>query len=473
MDYRELLKGLADKKKKARESLIDYMRIIKKDYNPAWFHEVMCEELTEFAFSGKREYKMLFVPPQNGKSLHSTLGLPTFLLGLDPKLKIAVISYNNEVASLFGDDISRILKSDDYKSVFPNTVTGVAGLKDNKYITETTEGGYIISVGVNGTLTSRTVDIFIFDDLYKGATDAWSVAYRKKVWNFYNTVAETRGHKKEKMLILYTKWHEDDLAGRLVDLYPEKWSVTTFQGIKTADFNHSKDPREIGEILWKERHSLDKYLDLKERDEVAFEALIQQNPTPVRGLMYPDHKVWDLSNIEEIRGIKKFYVDTADTGKDYLTAIFYIESQEYIYIYDIYHTQDDMDRTMIELARRIAINKSQEGIVEANNGGRFYRSQVENKVNKDYKWYPHIRDLTQTKNKDTRIFSNSANVRNYVLFPSNWEKEYPSAYREFTKYRRDGENEHDDFEDCLTGCVEQNKHITRINREGLKFDVRR
>lgn len=204
-DVKDLLNSLIEKKEKARQKLVDYMPIIKDDYNPAWFHEVMCEELTEFAFSEESLYKMLFVPPQNGKSLHSTLGLPTFLLGLNPKLKIAVISYNNEVASLFGDDISRILKSDEYKSVFPNTITGINGLKDNKYITETSEGGYIISVGVNGTLTSRTVDVFIFDDLYKGASDAWSVAHREKVWNFYNTVAETRGHKKEKMLILYTR----------------------------------------------------------------------------------------------------------------------------------------------------------------------------------------------------------------------------------------------------------------------------
>lgn len=258
-----------------------------------------------------------------------------------------------------------------------------------------------------------------------------------------------------------------------MDMYPDKWEITTFQGIKTNDFNHPSDKREIGEILWESRHSIDKYLELKERDEVAYEALIQQNPTPVKGLMYPDHKTWNLEDYESIRGVRKFYVDTADKGTDYLTAIFYIESQEYIYIYDIYHTQDDMDKTMIDLAQKIYENKSQEGIIEANNGGRFYRSQVQNRLAEVHNWYPRIKDLTQTSNKDTRIFSNSANVRNYVLFPKNWGVNHPAAYREFTKYRRDGENEHDDFEDCVTGCVENNRYITKLNREGLKFNVRR
>ncbi len=456
---KEKLTELRNKKLAARKDLLSYMKVIKDDYNPEWFHEAICDELTEFALTDEKCYKMLFVPPQNGKSLHSTLGLPTFLLGLNPKLKIAVVSYNNDVASLFGDDISRIMKSNEYRSVFPKTITGVNGLKDNKYITETTEGGYIISVGVNGTLTSRTVDVFIFDDLYKGATDAWSPVFRERVYNFYNTVAETRGHNKEKQLILYTRWHEEDLAGKLLEgNSKDKWKVTTFQGIKTAEFEHPKDTRKEGEILWPQRHSIEKYRELEERDNTAYEALIQQNPRPIKGLMYPTHKVYSIEELPK-QGIRKFYCDTADTGKDSLVAIFYLEYRDLCYITDIYMTTDDMDTTYRELARRIRQNECVSGIIESNNGGRFFSAQVEKELVEKHRFGTSIIPFHQTNNKETRIFVNSASVKNNVLFPKDWNLNYPNAYREFSKYRVEGGNEHDDFADCITGVVEHNHNI--------------
>jgi predicted phage terminase large subunit-like protein len=446
---------------KARENFLEYMKtgVVIDNYRPAWFHEVMCDEMNNFAESDKQEYQMLFVPPQNGKSLHSTLGLPTFMLGQNPKLKIAVISYNNTVASLFGDDVSRILKSSDYKALFPDTIVGIQGLKDNSYITETSEGGYIISVGVGGTLTSRTVDVFIFDDLYKGAEDAWSPVFRERVWNYYNTVAGTRGHKKEKMLILYTRWHEDDLAGRLLELQPDKWSSILFQGIKTGEFTHPRDPRKVGEILWPARHSLEKYMELKKLDPVAFEALVQQNPQPSEGMMYPIHNIW--TSLKNIKGIRKCYVDTADSGEDFLTAVFYIEAGLYNYVTDIYHTKDNMDVTYKELARRLRANNTLEVLIESNNGGRFFGQQVKELYYKTYGGGCIFKPFTQSNNKEARIMSASAGVQNYILFPHNWKDLHVSAYKAFTRYRREGKNEHDDIPDVLSGIIEHNRTLKR------------
>lgn len=465
---KEYINVMRTKKLKARENLEAYMHIIKDDYKPAWFHKVICSRLTEFAKDEEARYEMLFMPPQNGKSLHSTLGLATFMLGLNPKLKIAVISYNSDTASFFGSEISKILKSAPYKSIFPDTTTGVKGLSDNKKIVETTAGGYIISVGVGGGLTSKTVDVFIFDDLYKGPSDAWSSVYRERVWDHYNTVAGTRGHKKEKMLILYTRWHEDDLAGRLLDKYPAKWGKILFQGIKTKEFEHPDDPREPGEILWPARHSLEKYTELRELDEIAFEALIQQNPTPRKGLMYPTHKTWE--SLDNVRGVRKAYVDSADSGEDHLAAVFYIEDREYCYITDIYYTKDDMDVTYKELARRVLINETQKVKIESNNGGRFFSTQVEKEYKKIGGRVGRFETFHQGDNKQARIFSNSASVCNYILFPHDWKNKHKEAYMSFTKYRREGKNAFDDLQDAVTGVAENNKLINRINN---KFNVKK
>ena len=183
--------------------------------------------------------------------------------------------------------------------------------------------------------------------------------------------------------------------------------------------------------MWPERHSIEKYRELEERDNVAFEALIQQNPKPIKGLMYPTHKVYSIDELPK-HGIRKFYCDTADTGSDSLVAIFYLEVYDMCYVTDIYMTKDDMDTTYKELARRIRQNESMQGIIESNNGGRFFSAQVEKELVEKYKFGTQIIPYTQSKNKETRIFTHSASVRNNVLFLTlaayrDWETDRKST----------------------------------------------
>lgn len=457
--FKSFLNVLRTEKLRAREDLLSFIKCVKGDYRAEWFHKVICDSMNDFTFSEVAEYYMLFMPPQNGKSEISSRNLPAFLLGRNPKLKIAVISYNDNIAKGFGNDIKRIMESAEYKSIFPDTVIGEPGLRKNSNIMETSAGGYVINVGVGGALTSKTVDIFIFDDLYKGPMDAWSPVYRERVWNFYNTVAETRGHKNEKMLILYTRWHEDDLAGRLLEENKDKWNVNLFQGIKTNEFNHELDPRNSNEILWPERHSYDKYMELKKRDEIAFEALFQQNPKPQKGLMYPNHKTY--TSLEGVQGVNKCYIDTADSGSDYLSAIFYIESGTFNYITDIYFTKDNMETTYKEISRRLIQNNTRECIIEGNNGGNFFATQVKREL-LDNGGRCRIDTFHQANNKISRIYTNSSSVCDYIMFPLDWKSRYNEAYRSFTRYRKEGGNDHDDLQDALTGTIERNRNIVNV-----------
>lgn len=141
------------------------------------------------------------------------------LLGKDPTLKIAVICYNSTIARGFNKDVQDIIISSEYRALYPDTIiNGVQELEakkklkekgrqleKNSYLFETSEGGYLISTGVNGSLTSKKVDILIMDDLYKGEMDAYSPVFRKRVIGFYNSVANTRLHNGSKQLILYTR----------------------------------------------------------------------------------------------------------------------------------------------------------------------------------------------------------------------------------------------------------------------------
>ena len=460
--FNKRMKKLAEKKKRARTNLLDFIEVCKKDYKPAWFHRKICKELTQFSLSDKPENQMLFMPPQNGKSEISSKHLPAFLLGQDPKLRIAVISYNSTIASGFGKAIKRIMCSNEYKSIFPNTKIfgndpGIkkGALTSNDYMFETSEGGYVINVGVGGSLTSKTVDVFIFDDMYKGPMDAWSSTYRQRVQDFYNTVAGTRGHSKEKMLILYTRWHEEDIAGVLKNNdNKNKWKQLVFQGVKTNDYNDKDDPRKLGEILWPERHTLEKYKELEILDPVAYDALVQQEPKSRFGLMYPNNLKYTREQLKEAleNGILKCYVDTADEGADHLAAIFYVEYKGKCYVLDIIYTKLHMEATEPMVAALIKKYNIRLCHVESNNGGKGFAREVKKLIKVSS---CSVRWFHQSDNKQVRIFSQRSNVMNNILFPTNWELTYPQAYNSYKTYKIEGKNDFDDFQDALTGCIEK------------------
>ena len=120
-------------------------------------------------------------------------------------------------------------------------------------------------MGVGGALTGEPVDILIMDDIYKDAKTAWSPIVRESVSDWYDTVAETRLHNDSQQLIVFTRWHEDDLAGTLLrqqgvfdaESNPNGWVVVVYQAIKEGAPT-KYDPRNEGEPLWAERHNLEK-----------------------------------------------------------------------------------------------------------------------------------------------------------------------------------------------------------------------
>ncbi len=473
----ELLKGKllarTQKIQKAKETLLDFTTFTFPKYQVSKFHSWLGADLDEFIF-GHVSRMMLFAPPQHGKSELSTRRTPAYLLGLDPTLKIAVVCYNSTVARGFSKNVQDIILSDEYRALFPDTIIkGAKGkeaeeelkkvgrqLEKNSYIFETTAGGYLISVGVGGALTSKTVDVLIMDDLYKGPTDAYSPVFRDRVVKFYNTVAETRLHNNSKQLILFTRWHEEDLAGVLLKKEPELWKVAKYEIIKRTQ-SSARDTREIGEALWEERHSKEKALRWQKNDPDGFEALGMQDPKPVQGLLYNrQFKTYNTLPDGDILNI----TDTADKGKDYLASVSYIKSGKFAYIVDLVYTQEPMDKTLDMVANLINDYKHKEMYIESNNGGSGFARELKSK----FKNYVRVNEYTQTKNKEARVLSNSVAVNDCIIFPQGWESKYPEVYKHLTTFLRDFKlNEHDDIEDVLTAIVETERRELRVGDRNL------
>ena len=447
----------------SRSDLLRFTLATMPTFRPADFHRRYYKVLTDFAHEKIRKL-MVFMPPQHGKSEGSTRRLPAFLLGNDPEKRLAIVSYNAPKARKFNREIQRIIDSPEYHEIFPNAdECEIVGHR-----------GSFKTVGVGGALTGEPVDILIMDDIYKDAKTAWSPIVRESVSDWYDTVAETRLHNDSQQLIVFTRWHEDDLAGTLLrqqGVYdpkdnPDGWVVVVYQAIKEGAPTEY-DPRKEGEALWEERHSLKQLQTIRTRNPQVFESLYQQDPQPRAGLMYEVGFVeYDIRPATKYL-MRKCYVDTADTGADYLCAIIYDETDVGNYIVDVLYTTRPVEYTEPALARMLTKHGVALCIVEANNGGRLFKNNVQTQCRLLKNAKTRFTAFHQTENKDTRIYEHSAMVQNLTYMPRGWKNMFPEFAKAICGYLKAGKNEHDDAPDALTGTIEKRDSHKKSDVAGL------
>ena len=459
-------------------NLLSFTRHTLPSFAPAPFHLAYYEVLTRFAM-GEIKKLMITMPPQHGKSEGATRRLPAFVLGQDPDKRIAIVSYNAIKARKFNRELQRIMDDDRYYELFPQTLlAGQAsyqeqGRRSRNYARNSDEceivgyQGSFKTIGVGGSLTGEPVDILIMDDLYKDASSAWSPVIRQNVADWYDTVASTRLHNDSQQLLVFTRWHMEDLAGRLLEqegIYdpienPQGWLLVSFPAIQNRPPSE-QDPRAEGEPLWPERHSLEKLLEIKGRSPTVFESLYQQNPQPSQGLMYEEFTCYtDLPS----RSYSVAYIDAADSGADYLCALFYKEAEDGNYITDVLYTKDPMEVTETTLTYMLQQHQVERCHIESNNGGNLFVSNLQQRSWDTGNRLTRFNPFHQNQNKTARIFAASASVQKLIKMPLDWKKRFPKFARDLTGYLRVGTNAHDDAPDALTGTIECRQPPKRVS----------
>ena len=461
-----------------QENLLSFTRHTLPAFTPAPFHIAYYEVLTRFAM-GEIKKLMITMPPQHGKSEGATRRLPAFVLGQDPDKHIAIVSYNAIKARKFNRELQRIMDDDRYYELFPQTLlAGQAsyqeqGRRSRNYARNSDEceivgyQGSFKTIGVGGSLTGEPVDMLIMDDLYKDASSAWSPVIRQNVADWYDTVASTRLHNDSQQLLVFTRWHMEDLAGRLLEqegVYdpienPQGWLLVSFPAIQNRPPSE-QDPRAEGEPLWPERHSLEKLLEIKGRSPTVFESLYQQNPQPSQGLMYEEFTCYtDLPS----RSYSVAYIDAADSGADYLCALFYKEAEDGNYITDVLYTKDPMEVTETTLTYMLQQHQVERCHIESNNGGNLFVSNLQQRSWDTGNRLTRFNPFHQNQNKTARIFAASASVQKLIKMPLDWKKRFPKFARDLTGYLRVGTNAHDDAPDALTGSIECRQPPKRVS----------
>lgn len=326
------------KEEEARKGLLDFIMFTKEDYEPAWFHEIVCSEIDSFLESETDNRLIITISPRRGKSEIVSRRTPAYVLGKNPNTSIIVASYSADLAQRINRDVQRIIDSPKYRILFPETTLS------GKNVKTTSLGSYVRtsdlfeivgykgalrSAGVGGGITGTGADLAVIDDPFKDWQDAYSPRYRQMIKDWYSSTLYTRLSPKGKVIIIHTRWHEDDLIGWLLkeaEANPEadQWKVVNLPEIQDEHNNypHPKDQRQHGEVLWSGRYSLEHVNKIKNSvGSKVFNALYQQRPTTDGGQIIKAEWIQYFKELPEI----DYYIASWDCAfKDTKTSDFVV-----------------------------------------------------------------------------------------------------------------------------------------------------
>jgi predicted phage terminase large subunit-like protein len=270
----------------ARKSLIEYAQFTLPRFQTNWHLEFLARELEQVMY-GVTKRLMVFMPPRHGKSELVSVRFPGYYLGNKPQKQVIATSYSGSLAFAFSAALRDSMKSEAYQRLWPvkfqtdNNATWMLKGKENG------RPNYI-AAGVGGPISGQGADLLLIDDPVKNAEEADSFVYREKAWQWYNTTARTRLQPNGSIVIVQTRWHEDDLSGRLLNLMrsdpnADQWKVILLPAINT---DGSTIPKQIGmyDALWPGQYPHSELLSIKASvGSRTWSALYQQRPTAASG----------------------------------------------------------------------------------------------------------------------------------------------------------------------------------------------
>lgn len=275
----------------ARGSLLAFTLFTKSDYDVNWHHQLVANALDR-VLSGACRRLMILMPPQNGKSELVSRRFPAYAFGKNPKLRIIACSYSDSLAQDMSRDVQKVMDTPEYRELFPKS--RLAEARDAEKRTQgqfdvVGHDGYYIAAGIMGSITGKTSDIGIVDDPIKNRAEAESETYRDRVWEQYQSAFATRQFGSEGRIVLcQTRWHEDDLAGRLLRLAEEnpdadQWEVISLPALAEVSDTH----RRIGDPLWPSKYPVQELMRRRAgMGEYDWSALFQQRPAPSGGGLF-------------------------------------------------------------------------------------------------------------------------------------------------------------------------------------------
>lgn len=318
------------KRRQARRSLLSFTSLTNGLYEAASHHKLICDKL-EAVERGENDRLMIFMPPRHGKSELASKRFPAWCLGRDPARQIIAASYNSELAADFGRNVRNIVAEPEFGEVFP----GVTLAQDSHAAARlnTNHGGAYVAAGVGTAVTGRGAHIALIDDPFKDREEADSERRRDLVWDWYRSTLFTRLMPGGAIVLIQTRWHEDDLAGRLLASESD-WDVLELPALDGD-----------GKALWPEWYDEAALARIKATiGPREWSALYQQRPQPDEGTFFQRGWFKEWEKLPQLRYYGTSDYAVTDGGGDYTVhRIWGIDASGAIYRVDGWRGQATSD----------------------------------------------------------------------------------------------------------------------------------
>jgi predicted phage terminase large subunit-like protein len=282
----ELARREAARRVLCRRNFLPFVMRFNPDYQPGWVHKDICRRLEKFSrdVELKRSPRLLItVPPRHGKSVLTSKTFAAWHLGKYPRHEFITCSYSGSLSLSFSRIVRNTLRDPAYHRIFdtrlhPESQGAEAWL--------TTDGGGFVSAGIGGAITGKGAHVLVIDDPVKNREDAESGSSRENAYDWYTSTAYTRLSPGGGVVLILTRWHDDDLAGRLLKKMKEggeSWEIVNYPAQALEDETY----RNMGEALHPERYDEKALARIRatigERD---WAALYQQQPVLDEGAYF-------------------------------------------------------------------------------------------------------------------------------------------------------------------------------------------
>ena len=463
---RELLKHYA-RMELARREFWEYCKFTSPDFykEDRLFLKDLAERLQWFVEEATQQIMVINMPPRHGKSRTATKFVQWLFGKRGKDIKVMTGSYNETLSGTFAKQVRDCIAEQPtqgvtvYRDIFPDTRIKYGEASAQKWALEGSGQANYLATSPGGTATGFGCNIMLLDDTLKNVEEAYNGNTLQKIIDWFTNTMLSRTENGFKIIVIMTRWSNDDLAGFILSNYPDVIHI------------NYKAVQDNGSMLCPEILSrADFDLKTKNMNKDIILANYQQEPIDIKGRLYSGFKTYaEIPKDEAGKPLFEYilnYTDTADTGSDFLCSICYGMHGNFYYILDVLYTKEAMEITEPEAAAMLTKNNVGNALIESNNGGRGFARNVERELHERGNYHTAVKWFHQNQNKTARILSNSTGVMNNVLFPVGWEDMWPDFSADLMKYQKEGKNAHDDAPDCLTGVYEnpKPKGVIKLNR---------
>lgn len=233
------------KRRQARQSLLNFTTYTFPSYIAEPAHRLIASYLDRVV-RGELKRLMVFAPPQHGKSQLTSVHFPAYWLGKRPDEPVILASYGADLAVSKGRQARAIVESDEYTRLFPAVTTSPDSRAADHWELGTRQRGGMLAVGVGGPITGHGARVGIVDDPVENWAQAQSETIRDNVWEWYRTTFRTRIWEDGAIVLIMTRWHEDDLAGRLLQDQGSEWTVLRLPALAETQEERDANDRFLG-----------------------------------------------------------------------------------------------------------------------------------------------------------------------------------------------------------------------------------